>query len=822
MWTLGSDLRFALRRLLRTPGFTAVAVLSLGLGIGANSAIFAFVNAVLLRPLPAVEDSDRLVRLFATDEDRSSYNQVSYLDYRDLDRLNQVFDGMAGYTGLQVSLGHDEEAQMERVQLVTGEYFDVLGVDPALGRTFTPEEGDLDRSGPVAVLSHGFWQRQYGSDPQVVGKTLTINGQELTIVGVAPEGFQGLSARVSAQAWVPLNLRGRLIRGPLNDLFDDRGSGIVEVVGRLGEGQSVEQAEAALQGLATELERAHPVTNEDRTIAVVPARGATIEPDLRRKYALGGGLLLAVVGVVLLIACVNLAGLLLARSLDRSKEIALRLSVGAQRVHVIRILVAESLILSFLGGGFGLLLAWWSRDALWALRPPELSATLPIAIDARVLAFTLGLSVLTALTFGLIPAFQLSRPNLIAALKGGEAFGMWPAVASGARRLLVAFQVALSLVLVTGAVLFLRSLDNAERLDPGFSVDDQLVFAFDLGTLDYGEERGQLFYEEAVERIESLPEVESAAIAESLKLYPSALGYWLRPVLVEGAEQTSDRDVELIQSNTVGVGYFETLGMTLLRGRVFDPRDRAGRARVVVVNETMAERLWPEKSAVGERIVFKGEESSPLEVVGVVSNARYNTIGEAPKPYLYVPLRQEYTSPAFMHVRTRSDPEAVLPVVRKAMSDLDDDLGLGFQMTLREVFEQNLWAPRLGATLFLIFGVLALGLACLGIYGVVSYSLRQRRRELSVRLALGAERNDLLKLMLRQGLVLAGVGTVIGLGFALWAERLAQSYVFGLEGPDLGVLGGAVAVLFVMALLANLLAAHKVFFVKPQDVLLVD
>lgn len=823
MWNFGSDLRYALRRLLKSPGFTTVAVVSLGLGIGANCAIFTFVNAILLRPLPAVEDPGSLVRLFSTDPERSSYHQVSYLDFRDIQRQssNDVLDGLAGYVGLQVSLGHEEKSRMERVQMVTGDYFRVLGVDAVVGRTFTPEEGGLEGEDPVAVLSHGLWQRQFASDPEVVGRTLTVNGNDLTIVGVAPRGFQGLSARVSAQAWVPLNLRERLIHGPLNDLFEDRGSGIVEAVGRLSDDVGVEQAQAMLQNLAAELESRHPVTNRDRTVAVVPAREATIEPDMRRRYALGGGLLQAVVGLVLLIACVNLAGLLLSRSLDRSREIALRLSVGARRVHVVRILLAESLVLSLLGGALGLLLAWWSRDALWALRPPELSEALTVAIDGRVLAFTLALSVVTALTFGLLPALQLSRPDLVSALKGSEPFGRWPGVASGARRLLVAFQVALSLVLVSGAVLFLRSLENAETLDPGFDIDNQLVFAFDLGSLDYDAERGQQFYEEAVQQLEALAPVESAAIAESLKLYPSALGYWLRPVAVEGREDPSEGDFDLVQSNTVGTGYFETLGLTLLRGRAFDDRDREGHPRVAIVNETMAERFWGDKAVVGERILFQGEDG-PLEVVGVVADARYNSLGEQPKPYLYLPLRQEYTSPVFMHLRTRDGEKAVLPVVRRAMRELDDDLGLGFTLTMRQVFEQNLWAPRLGATLFLIFGLLALGLAGLGIYGIVSYSLRQRRRELSVRMALGAERPGLLLLMLKQGFVLATVGVIVGLGLALAAERLARSYLFGLEGTDLGVLASAIGILLLMAFLANLLAAQKIFVVQPQEVLQLD
>jgi predicted permease len=483
--------------------------------------------------------------------------------------------------------------------------------------------------------------------------------------------------------------------------------------------------------------------------------------------------------------------------------------------------LTESLVLSFLGGGLGLLLAAWSRDALWSLRPPELSETLRVAIDARVLAFTFGLCVLTALTFGLIPALQLSRPSLVSALKGAEPFGSLPKVASRARRLLVAFQVALSLVLVSGAALFLRSLGNAENVDPGFSVDHHLVFAFDLGSLDYDSEHGQQFYQQAVQRIDAIPGVESAAIGESLELYPSALGYWLRPVVLENGPKPSGSDVEMVQSNTVGETYFRTVGMTLLSGRAFDDQDRAGHPRVVVVNQTLAERFWPEASPLGKKLRFQGEEE-PLQVVGVVADARYNSLGEGPKPYLYLPLRQEYTTPVFMHVRTRRDAAALLPAVRKVMGDLNANLGLGFTLTMRQVFDQSLWAPRLGATLLLAFGVLALGLAGLGIYGIVSHSLQQRRRELSVRMALGAERSDLLVLMLKQGLILALVGVVFGLFFSLEAGRLARSYLFGLQATDLGILGGASGVLLFIALLANLLAAFKIFIVKPHEVLEIE
>jgi predicted permease len=818
MRTVSSDLVYALRRLVRSPGFTAVALVSLGLGIGANCAIFTFVNSILLRPLPAVERPDEVVRLFSTDDEQSSFHQISYLNFRDLRRLTRSLDGLAGFVGIQASLGRDQQSRLERVQMVTGEYFRVLGVRAARGRTFSPDEGALSRTDPIVVLSHGLWQRQFAADPDVIGQTLTVNGNDLTIIGVAPEGFHGVSARVPAQAWVPLNLRRRLIRGPLNELFEDRGSGIVETFGRLGGGVGVQQARAALQGLGAELERRYPVANKDKTFAVVPAREATIEPDLRHKYAVGGGLLMGVVGLVLLIACVNLAGLLLTRSLARSNEIAVRLSIGARRRHVIRMLLAESVVLGVFGGVLGLLLALWSRDALWALRPPELSEAFAVSMDVRVLGFTFALSLLTVLIFGLVPAVRLSRPELVAALKGGEPFGAWPGIASRARRILVSFQVALSLVLVLGAILFLRSLERAEKLDPGFAVDNHLVFAFDLGSLDYSPQQGQQFYDRTVERLRNLPGARSAAIGESLELYPSALGYWLRPVIVQGRQVPSDAEADLVQSNTVGTGYFETLDLSLLEGRTFEERDRAGQPRVVIVNQTMAERFWPERSAVGEHIVFQGEDE-PLRVVGVVADAKYNTLGEKPKPYLYLPLRQEYTSPVFVHLRTEGDAEAMLPAVRTVMRELDEDLGLGFTLTMRQVFEQSLWAPRLGATLFLIFGLLALGLAGLGIYGIISYSVSQRRKELSVRLALGAERGALFALMLKQGLLLAVLGIAVGLGFALAAERLARSFLFGLEGTDLTTVASAIGILLLMAVLANLLAAGKTLSVQPQEVL---
>jgi predicted permease len=817
MRSLWADTRFAVRRLLRSPGFTLVAVLSLGLSIGVNTSLFSFINALLLRPIPYARDPDRQVRIFSEEEAGGAARPVSFPNYLDLTRSLGTFSGLLASTTAQISLGSGDHADLEKAELVTGNYFRVLGVEPALGRGFLPGEGEVSGRDPVVVISHALWERNFASDPGLVGGGIWINGQKMTVIGVAPKGFSGLSARHPVQAWVPLSMRRQLLAGPLNDLLEDRASRIVAVVGRLRPGADLPAARAAVASAFADLKRSYPEANSGHDLLVLPLREALIEPAHRRKYLLAGTFLMVVSGLVLLIACANLANLLLARAVNRYKEVAIRVSLGAGGRHLLRLLLAEAGLLALAGGAAGLLLTVWSRDVLWSLRPPEIPQFLDIGLDGRVLGFTLLLALATGLLFGLAPVLRLARPDLVSSLKNETGVVVRERKMMGPARLLVAVQTALTLVAVVGAGLFLRSLANAQRYDPGFEVERQAVLGFDLSTLGYAEARGQAFYQAMLEKVERLPDVASAGIAESLVLYPSAMGAWLKVVTIEGEVRSEGGEEHLIQSNTVSSGYFRTMGIPLRAGRLFDATDREGTRDVVVINETMAERFWPGRSAVGMRIHFQGE--GPREVIGVVRDAKYNSLGEDPTPYVYSLLLQNYTAPAFLHVRTHGDAAEALPLVRREVQNLDSHLGLAFVMPMTAVFARNLWAPNAGATLLVVFGALALSLAVLGVYGTATSAVAQRRREIGIRLAVGARRAQVLSLILWQGMAVVAVGLAVGLGLALVLGRLVARFLFGLRGTDPWSLVLAVAILIGASLLANLLAARRAMAVQPMEVM---
>ncbi len=823
MGTFFQDVRYGGRLLAKNPGFTAVAALSLALGIGANTTIFTIINAVLLNPLPVAAPSE-LMSIFTTDS-RNTGGFLSFLqtskpnsdDYRD---KNQVFVGMAGDQGIPISLsgGHGEPEQTFG-ELATGNYFSLLGVKPIVGRTFLPEEDTTPGGHPVVVLSYGLWQRRFGGDASIVGRTITVNNQAFTVIGVTPESFRGTNTLFAPALWAPFSAWPQLTTGFFRENINQRRALLFNLTGRLKPGVTREQAEANLKTIARQLEQEYPNENKGRSVAVVPIAQATINPGVRGNIVVAGGVLMTIVALVLLIACANVANLLLARAAARQREIAVRLSLGAGRMRLIRQLLTESTILALVGGLAGMLLAYWAQDVLWAFRPQFVQAdALDLRPDTRVLLFTMGIAVFTGLLFGLAPALQASRANLVNELKDRTSPAMSGSSILGLRSLLVIAQVALSLVALIGAGLFLRSLQNAQHINPGFETEKLAVMTFDLGSQGYDQTRGRQFHRNVLERIRSIPGVKSTTFATIIPLFGGGLA---RSVFPEGQDPTDRQSGVLVQVNAIDAGYFETLGIPLLRGREFVETDKPASPAVVIVNETMAKKFWPNQDAVGKRFKFFGAQDF-TEIVGIARDSKYNFIGEDPQPFIYAPIEQAYQPAVSLHVRTEGDPSTVLGTVRGEVQRLDRNLPITNVFTIGDVFKQSLWAPRMGASLLAVFAGLSLVLAIVGIYGVTSYSVSQRTRELGIRMALGADRGTVQGMVLAQGMTLAAIGLALGLAAAFAVTRFLSSLLYDISPTDLVTFVAIPLGLAVAALIANYVPARRATRIDPVTALRYD
>ena len=595
MATLLQDFRFAARLLLKSPGFTAVAVLSLALGIGANTTIFTLVNAVLLHPLP-MKDPDTLVAVFTTDErNRGAFFNLmptSPLNFADYRKLSDVFTGLVAHQGLALSFAGKGEPEQIFGEIVSGDFFTVLGVTPALGRGFLPDEDKVPGASLVTVLSDNFWQRRLGGDPAVVGQTLTLNGHAFTVVGVAPRGFKGVNSIAQPALWVPFMAHPQVATGFLKENIDSRRALIFNIAGRLQPGVTLAQAEARLKTIAGQLAKEYPNDNAGRNVALLPLAQATVNPGFRENMVSASAMLLVVVGFVLLLACANVANLLLARATVRQREVAVRLSLGASRRRLVRQLLTEGVLLALVAGALGMAIAWWAQRVLWSQRPPALPAdAVDLTPDLRVLGFTLVISFLTAILFGLIPAWRASRPEIASELKQRGEAGSSSSRPWSLRNLLVSVQVALSLVVLVGAGLFVKSFANAQKIDPGFDYQKLALLSVDLGAQGYDEARSRDFHRRVLERVKALPGVERATLATGVPLFQ---GSFARTVFPEGVDSSDRKNGKLVQLNTVEPGYFETMGIPLKRGRDFQPSDHENASHVVVINETMAKQFWPE------------------------------------------------------------------------------------------------------------------------------------------------------------------------------------------------------------------------------------
>jgi predicted permease len=806
------DFRYGLRMLARSPGFTAVAVLSLALGIGANTAIFSLVNAVLLRPIP-VDEPARLASVFFTDQRNAGNLPLSHLNYKDLRDQNQVFSAMAAVAFTQVNWMNGTASEQIRLQVVSGNYFSVLGAAPVRGRTFLPEEDQ--RATPVIVLSHGFWERSLGGDPNVVGRTLTLNRMPFTVIGVAGKGFTGTVLGANPAGWVPMAAHD--IVQPGFNWYEQRRGLFLFAFGRLKPGVSLEQAAANLKTVSAALEQTYPADNKGRSASATSLLEARVNPQGQAAAPLVrlSMILMVVVGIVLLIACANIANLLLARATGRRKEIAVRLALGARRVRLVRQLLTESALLSLAGGGLGLLIAYW---LITALPGTDLELPLPVdntlSIDRSVLLFTTLLAVTTGLVFGLVPALQASRSDVVPVLKNEVV----PAGSSrrGAarflhlRQVLVVAQLAWSLVALIAAGIFLRSLSNAERTDTGFETKGVLVMNFNLGREGYTPERGLLFFDRAITEVASLPGVRGAAVAQ----VPPLAGGLSRSVFPEGADTTT-RDRVLVQVNSISVGYFDTIGIPLVRGREFTRTDAEHAPLVVVVNETMAQRFWPNQDPIGKRFKFFGDDEFTT-IVGVARNSAYNGVAEAPIPFIYQPLLQNYSPQATLHVRTDGNAAALAAPVRSAVLEIDPTLSVFDARTLEDQVFESLAPLRTNVVVITAVGTLALLLAAVGLYGVANYSVSQRTREIGVRMALGARRGTVLRLVLGHGLLLVGFGVALGvLLAAALAPLVPPDLAPNVNLRDPAVFAGTALILAAIALVASAIPAYRATRIDP-------
>jgi predicted permease len=826
MDTLIKDLKFGIRSLFKRPGFTAIAVLTLALGIGANTAIFSVVNATLMRPLP-VFDADRLAFVF----NGPPGSVFSYPDYADLRDQNNVLDGLIAWGGITASLNSNDQTDLVSGAIVSGNFFDVIGVRAQLGRVITTEDDKIPGAHPVVVISQGLWQRRFAGDPNVVGRQLLLNGNTFTVIGVLPAGFDGLQLGPIRDLYVPLMMQATMrppragYSGEMNpDLLQVRSNRWLYSVGRLKPGVTPEQAQASLGLIAKQLEEAYPRTNRNRTVSI-SAFSESSDPASRQQLSSVARLLMAVVGIVLLIACANVANLLLARSSARTKEIAVRLAIGATRWRIVRQLLTEGILLATLGGVAGLLLAWWATRSLTATPPPAgaLPITPQFSIDLRVLLFTLGLSLLAGIVFGLAPALRASRPALIPALKDDAVAFFERARLFSLRNLLVVTQVALSVVLLIAAGLFLRSLQQTQTIDPGFDAERIVSLPLNINLLRYTSTQGREFYKQVIERVEAIPGVESASVA---RVAAVSGGSSVRSLMIEGRASSGNQfrsegagaasgDAESVSANVVGTRYFQTMGIGLMQGRDFNTQDTVDHPLVVIVNEAFVRRHFPTENPLGRRLSFGGAEGPWREIVGVVRTSKYFSLVEPPTPVAYLPLQQNHETGMTLHVRTSVDPASVAGAIRNETQALEKNLPLGNPETMSVRVANSLYAARMGAILLAVFGGLALLLASIGLYGVMSFAVSRRTRELGIRVALGARPGDVFRLVLKQGMALVIAGLVLGLAIAAMVTRLLVSFLYGVSAMDTLTFAAIPVLLTLVALLACYLPARRATKVEP-------
>jgi putative ABC transport system permease protein len=807
MGSLVKDLRFAIRQLAKSRGFTFVAILSIALGIGANTAIFSLVDALLLRPL-AVQNPEELVSINASSEKGNGKLPVfSYPNYCDIRDRNDVLAGLIAYRFATVNLSHDGINERLWGYLATGNYFDILGIKPVRGRLFTKEDDKAPGAHPVLVITYNCWHNRFGGDINIVGKRVIINGRDFTVIGVTPEGFYGTEVGYVPEMWFPMMMMAQI--DPGNNGLRGRDRSNLFAVGRLNPGVSFARAEASLKVTAAQLVREYPDINDGLTIKL--SLTGLFGSLMRGPVSSFAGALMFTVVLVLLLACMNLANLLLARATERRKEIAIRLAIGASRLRLLRQLLTESVLLALIGGALGVLLAYWFVKFVTTVRPPtDAPYTINLQIDHRVLVFSIAVSLLTGIAFGLLPALQSTKPDLAPALKDEVS-------AVGYRRSLlrhglVVSQVALSLVLLIAGGLVARGLQRASLSNPGFVPQNAIEMSFDLGLQGYDGDRSKVFKQELLNKVRALPGVQYAGLADYV---PLDLNIRNSSIHVEGQPQSRGTNAPSAMNGSAGPGFLQAFGTALLQGRDFTEQDDETKPRKALVNETFARRFWKGEPAVGKRFSFESPEGPWVEVIGVIQDGKYLSLGEDAAPFVYSNMQQDSNKNLNLVVRGASEPQSLIVAVRREIQRLDGNLPIYNTKTLVDHLNLSLFPARVAASLLGGFGVLALVLAAIGIFGVMSYVVSQRTREIGIRMALGASAAYIFRTLVGHGLLLTVIGSLFGLLFALLGTRLISSLFYGVSNLDPLTFACGVLLLTAVSFLACFFPARKAMKVDP-------
>jgi macrolide transport system ATP-binding/permease protein len=805
------DLRFGLRILRRNPGFSILAILCLTLGIGANAAVFSWIEGILFRPYPAVTHQEQLLALTGTARGESGPTATSWPDLLDLQRGSTLIDSFIVSKIMGTTLSIGDRAEVTTGSIVSANYFDAIGVHPILGRGFEPGEDAGRNAHPVAVISYQLWKGRFKGDPQIIGKTQRLSGVVHTIVGVAPEGFYGTFVGWRMQFWVPVSMEEVFEAGGYK--LEDRGARWIEAYVRLKPGVTAAQAQQEISAIAARLESDFPGTNRGRGIKLWPLwqtpfnNAGTLLPTLE--------IMLAVVAFVLLIACANVGNLLLVRSFARRHEMTVRLAIGAGPGRLLKQLFTEGLILSAFGAVGGLLVAHWCRHALVLLFPARggVSMYLPGEIDWRVLALSAGVCLFATLLLGLVPALQTGKLDLAGALKTESSGVVGNRTRAWVRSGLVLVQVSLSFVLLVGAGLLLQSLQKIRTASPGFSTHGVLFTSVDLVSAGYDDQRAQTFQDELLERVKAMPGVESAVFA---RRPPLGYGYYSStPIAVDGYQPPPDEQ-PTVEYNEVGPDYFATMTIPLVSGREFTRADDEKALPVAIVNETMASQYWRGRNPLGERVQVKGRW---MQVVGVAKDAKYRSVREAPKPFFYVPRRQNFSIGGGLFIRSPLSPETIATALAREVHALDSNLALYEVISLQEQVDRSTSPQQVAVTLVGLLASLALVLAVIGLYGVMTYAVSQSTRELGLRMALGAGANNLLRLVLSRGLALTACGLALGAAVALALTRLLGNLLYQVSPRDPLAFGSALVVMIIAALAACFLPAWRATRTDPARAL---
>jgi predicted permease len=821
------DIRYALRWLRRSPGFAAVAILSIGLGVGVNTAMFSVVDTLLFKPLP-VADPGSLVDLFTSGGDGDEYATSSFADFADLKAQNSVFSDMTGYSPMFAPLALGERSRLVIGQIVTANHFTMLGVTAALGRLLIPSD-DEPSAARVVVISHRMWQAEFGASPTVVGQTLTLRGLPYTIVGVTRPDFAGVVPLLTPELWLPIVRAEEVepagisdsIPGPGRTRLERRGTRWMFVKGRLKPGVTPEQAHANIALIGQQLQAAHPETNTDRKMSVVPtSKVRLLVPQAGGVLNLGAAGLMTAVGVVLLIACANVAGMLLARASARRREISVRLAIGASRGRLVRQLVTEGAVLGVLGAVAALASAWLVLRALLTVDLPlPAQLKLDIPMDWRVMSFAVVLAASTGMLASLLPALKASAPSLVADLRGEAPAGRVGGRRVALRDALVVTQMAFTVVLLVVAGLLLRSLAESQRADVGFRTENLALLSFDTDMVRYERERGLRFWEDAAARLKQLPGVVSIAMATPS--LPFEVNYNQTELRVDSRQYAEGQRAETIENVSISPGYIATLGLRLLEGRDLLESDREGAPRVALVNDTMARRYWPAGSPIGHTLTSTVTKTQFL-IVGVVSTHKVHGVLERPVPLVYFAAAQRPTTYNYLLARTAGDPRVVLAAMRRELLAMEPGLVFLGNSTMGDNLLMSLMPARVGASLAAAFGGLGTLLAAIGLYGVVAFSVARRTREIGLRMALGAPPSGVLGLVMRQGFALAAAGLAIGVLLAAAAGSTLSGLLYGISPFDPAAWGLAIVTLLGASALANLVPARRAMRVDPMTALRTD